>query len=300
VNDKRCAFCDAKLRDKRVAFDPARERLWTICGRCGQWNLLPYDASVVGRLEVAFTAANTRGGGTDVGLAELADGTTLVRVGSSWSNFAAWRYGNRFIRRRWRWMILIIASGLFNQLRWERPILASAVWLAIAVAAVAVYAVLALRHKVCLVPLPDGTRAKLRNHHQGHARLRLSGGEWELHVRHDEGESVLTGRDASRVVSVLLARLNYRGGRKFDVTLAIEMIERAGGPDKAFATWLTPEILAKSDGKLWNLPKTLALALEMAAHEEDERRALAGELAVLRLDMRDAEHVARIVEEELA
>ena len=35
----RCAFCDATLRGKKLAFDPARGRLWDVCSGCGQWNM---------------------------------------------------------------------------------------------------------------------------------------------------------------------------------------------------------------------------------------------------------------------
>ncbi len=43
----------------------------------------------------------------------------------------------------------------------------------------------------------------------------------------------------------------------------------------------------------------MKLALEMAAHEEQERRALEGELAILEAAWREAEEVARIADDLL-
>jgi hypothetical protein len=42
------------------------------------------------------------------------------------------------------------------------------------------------------------------------------------------------------------------------------------------------------------VPKTIRLALEMAAHEDTERRALEGELAMLEAQWKDAEEIAGI------
>jgi hypothetical protein len=45
------------------------------------------------------------------------------------------------------------------------------------------------------------------------------------------------------------------------------------------------------------LPTEVRLALEMAAHEESERRALGGELALLEAAWREAEEVAAIADD---
>jgi hypothetical protein len=47
------------------------------------------------------------------------------------------------------------------------------------------------------------------------------------------------------------------------------------------------------------LSPTERLALEMAVHEEGERRAMEGELAVLQAAWRDAEHIAQICDDDL-
>ena len=47
------------------------------------------------------------------------------------------------------------------------------------------------------------------------------------------------------------------------------------------------------------LSGTERLALEMAVHEEHERRALEGELATLEAAWRDAEEIAQIADDDL-
>ena len=47
------------------------------------------------------------------------------------------------------------------------------------------------------------------------------------------------------------------------------------------------------------LSATERLALEMAVHEESERRVMEGELAVLETAWRDAEQIAQIADEDL-
>jgi hypothetical protein len=44
------------------------------------------------------------------------------------------------------------------------------------------------------------------------------------------------------------------------------------------------------------LPRTEALALEMALHDEQERRAMEGELEILEDAWREAEQIARIAD----
>jgi hypothetical protein len=55
-----------------------------------------------------------------------------------------------------------------------------------------------------------------------------------------------------------------------------------------------------SEGRLiGNLPKEVRLALEMATHEESERRALEGELALLEAAWQSAEEIAAIADDML-
>jgi len=297
-----CAFCDAKLRGKKIAFDPERVRLWEICGRCGQWNMSPLETDertrAVGELELRFRAAPEHGGSTAIGVARVG-GSTLVRVGdASWREFAAWRYGKRLVHRRDRDILLLLINALVGVLPWGDRILTTTIALSTTGVVLGVGILLTWAYRpVCRIWLRDGRRARLTGRHERRARLVVEGETWMLRVRHDRGESLLVGRQAVRVLAILLARRNFSGAAKVEVATAIEMVERAGGSDRVFTTWLRP---LRVDGTLRRLPKTLALALEMATHEQDERRGLEGELAALRFDMREAEKLGRIVEEELA
>ncbi len=80
--------------------------------------------------------------------------------------------------------------------------------------------------------------------------------------------------------------LRRRGGRAGD---GDEDGERVGYRRQA----------TRRTGTLGALPPAVRLALEMAAHEESERRALEGELAELERAWREAEEIAAIADELL-
>lgn len=300
-----CAFCGRKFPvGKRIAFDPARTRLWDICAKCGQWNLTALDLderrAAIGKLEQTFAATTSRSGSADVGIAKLPDGTSLVRVGNgNWSQFAAWRYGRRFRHRQFGYVAFVVANMVFTPML-DRQLFATTFSSALTIVCGAALLYWALIHRrLSSVPLQDGRRASIFARHELAPSIMLRDGTWQLFVRHDRGESLLAGPEALRILGVLLARRNYNGASKEDVAMAIDMIQRAGGAERVFSAWLRPGLLGMKEGsnKLRKLPKPLALALEMAAHEETERRALQGELAVLKLDVSMAAERAKIVEE---
>jgi len=76
---------------------------------------------------------------------------------------------------------------------------------------------------------------------------------------------------------------------------AVRLIEGAGSPARFFGR-AEHEARRRGWGYLdvWQMPLVVRLALEMAAHEEPERRALEGELAELEAAWRDAEELAAI------
>jgi hypothetical protein len=61
--------------------------------------------------------------------------------------------------------------------------------------------------------------------------------------------------------------------------------------------WGGEGTVRKIPGALHSLPVTSRLALEMALHEESERRAMDGELAELERAWRDAEVIAKIADD---
>lgn len=115
---RHCIFCSSDLGvndsleefpvGRALAFDSWRGRLWAICPVCQRWNLAPIEMrwEAVERAEKVFRATSLRVQAERIGLAQLRDGTRLVRVGDAVpGELAAWRYGRELLRRRRRyWM----------------------------------------------------------------------------------------------------------------------------------------------------------------------------------------------------
>ncbi|HEY9227347.1 MAG TPA: hypothetical protein VIP11_11910, partial [Gemmatimonadaceae bacterium] len=117
-----CLFCTKPLGNnesletfpvgKRLAFDAAKGRLWVVCPHCERWNLTPLEErwEAIEQAEKLYRDTRRRVATDNIGLAKLAAGTTLIRIGEPLRpEFAAWRYGDQFGRRRRRQML--IAGG---------------------------------------------------------------------------------------------------------------------------------------------------------------------------------------------
>src|SRR6476660_9368180 len=119
-----CLFCQKDLGrnesfetfpvGRRLAFDAAKGRLWVVCSHCERWNLSPLEErwEVIEQAERYYRDSKRRVATDNIGLSKLRDGTTLVRIGEPMRpEFAAWRYGDQFGRRRRR-QILIATGGV--------------------------------------------------------------------------------------------------------------------------------------------------------------------------------------------
>ena len=118
------------------------------------------------------------------------------------------------------------------------------------------------------------------------------------------------GTEARRVLSHVMPSFNVFGGDKYDVAIAANQIEAAGSAERFVDSIATAaDEYSRTIRELHHLnPKrstvfTLAklrrpqqLALEMALHEDAERRAFEGELAELERAWRDAEEIAGIAD----
>lgn len=283
--------------------------------------------------ERSFRATRLRTSTENIGLARLGDGTELVRVGRPLRpEFAAWRYGVVMQRRARRALWGLGAAGAVGAsavgLVLAGPAaLVAGVPLAVSALGAALYSARktadAYASRRAERGLRDnaGERILQPGHQVARARLRqgrdLPGG-WALEVRTGMWEQlretsasgveyaaglgfthvrthVLTGSPAERAVSVMLARANADGATGRQVQGAVRLIERAGSPERWFGA---AENEARRRGwgyqDLWYMPLGVRLALEMASHEEAERRAMEGELAVLEAAWRDAEELAAI------
>ncbi len=139
----------------------------------------------------------------------------------------------------------------------------------------------------------------------------------QLRLESVTGTHILTGEPAMRAAARMMPTVNRFGGSRADVRDAVSLLEEAGDPLRALATvqerhgaradqprwtrggdkWKGRDHIKKLPGALHTLPSTSRLALEMALHEESERRAMDGELADLERAWREAETIAKIADD---
>jgi hypothetical protein len=315
---------------RRLAFDTAKGRLWVVCRRCERWNLTPLEErwEAIEECERAFRGTTRRVSTDEIGLARLPEGLELVRIGAPQRpEMAAWRYGDQFGRRRRRhYAMLAGAAAVAGTVIVAGPVLgligAGAFNPAFNLlnAGRGIYRARKLIH----LPGPEGEHLRMRLADVEKvqlfanadrvvlrlpvARVRLSVGAVPVLPwwRYDRGESrELTGDAAIRAAGALLPSLNQRGGSAKDVQRAVAYLEEAATPQKLFSAAATALPDASRDRTfaprkkdlLKHLPIAGRLALEMAAHEESERRALEGELHLLEAAWRDAEEIAGIADD---
>ena len=119
-----CLFCNSDLGankslehfpvGRRLAFDSAAGRLWVVCRKCERWNLSPLETrwEAIEEAERAFRNTKLRVSTDNIGLAQLKEGTELVRIGAPLRpEFAAWRYGDQFGKRQRRFIARSIAGA---------------------------------------------------------------------------------------------------------------------------------------------------------------------------------------------
>lgn len=109
-------------------------------------------------------------------------------------------------------------------------------------------------------------------------------------------EERFEGEDGVRALNAILPRVNAEGGSRKTVRDAVSRIALAGRPDR-FVRRLAhgrPSPYSPAGVQISTLTRPTRLALEMALHEEQERRALEGELWVLERAWREAEEIAAI------
>jgi hypothetical protein len=329
-----CLFCSSDLGHneavehfpvgRRLAFDAAKGRLWVVCRKCERWNLTPLEErwEAIEECERAFRATKLRVSTDEIGLARLKEGLELVRIGDPQRpEMAAWRYGDQFGRRRRRQYLIgggavliagtVVVAGPMLGVLGAGAI--SPAW-NIANSLVQVYRA----KKLISVPAPEGVlrtrlsdveRIRLTVHHD---TLQLSvpvvtqGGAtpWWRYAKMRETR-ILEGEAAVRAAGALLPLVNRSGGNAADVQRAVGIVEEAESPERLFAH--AAQTLAARSGSgfgnpkrrtsLKRVPLATRLALEMAAHEDSERRALEGELHLLEEAWKAAEEIAAIADD---
>jgi hypothetical protein len=315
-----CIFCKRSLGTneviesfpvgRRLAFDPQKGRLWVVCRKCERWNLTPLEErwEAFEECERLFRETRLRASTDNVGLARLKEGLELVRIGAPMRpEFAAWRYGDQFGRRR--------RKAIF----WTTAGVAAVGAIAAGGVAAGVGAAFAGQLPNLIINIPvrakvrtrDGRVLKFRHPDLQKARFLMEPGsrEWALSIKHSKGKETFEGKEAMRVASQLLPKMNGLAGSPRHVKTAVTKIEAAGDPERYLEqvseefdprTWnpqgVGQPLFPGKPGTVHKLPAPTRLALEMALHEEQEMRALMGELLELEIAWREAEEIANIAD----
>jgi hypothetical protein len=325
-----CLFCNRDLGSnesletfpvgRRLAFDATKGRLWVVCKHCERWNLSPLEErwEAIESAEALYRDTRRRVATDEIGLAKLRDGTELVRIGRPLRpEFAAWRYGDQFGRRRTRQMLIagggvaalgvLIAGGAMAGVG-----VGGFGWLIARGATTAIQG--SPETVVAKVRTEDGRLLHVRRRHLGETMLATDrDGSLMIDLRFKNGHQMFIGREAERIAAIVVPKVNRFGGSKAAVADAVREIEAEGGP-QAFVSRvsrnshaMTRPMVPGPRGRRWGgaqtsfskfglfgLPESQRLALEMALHEESERRALDGELGDLERAWREAEEIAGI------
>ena len=342
-----CLYCHSALGQnesvehfpvgRRLAFDSANGRFWVICPSCRRWNLSPLEErwDAIDECERLFEKTRLRMSTDNIGLARIAEGMELVRVGAAMRpEMAAWRFGAQLAARRRKYMVtvaggVIVTAGLYvgvkslgfgfiagnwawkgvknsyervTRLQLPNP---GSGWKR-AVAPSAERERNAPRIKLPRLTLEEPAAIKptvgVETKHARDARLILNDSEEPLRLTMPVvgGANVrYFGPEALHIAPKLLARINRSGGKKEQERLAVEMLERVAN-DRApdlFTGLMNQYALKTSATKtLKDYGESLNLALEMALQEQRERELLAGELLDLEFAWKEAEELARIAD----
>lgn len=318
---------------RRLAYDAARGRLWVVCRKCERWNLTPLEErwEAIEECERLFGGTRLRVSTDNIGLARIREGLELVRIGAPQRpEMAAWRYGDQFGRRRRKHLIYLgvgltatFGAVVLGPLSGIIAGSSLGVWNAAGTAKV-IYDIRRVRARLVLPDL-DGP-ARLRFKQLNNVAIVPHDNEWALRVpfvapeTDGSGQStartlrlsrwvpgieftaLITGDDAIRAAGKLLPAINVGGATRDEVRDAVSLIEQFPEPANLFGRYaVRPGRVrrrmfspAGSGEAVANLSMEVRLALEMATHEESERRALEGELSLLETAWREAEEIAAI------
>src|SRR5690348_14925838 len=247
-----CLFCHSDLGSneviesfpvgRRLAFDAGHGRLWVVCRKCERWNLSPLEErwEAIEACEQRFRDTRLRVSTDNIGLARLSEGLELVRVGPALRpEFAAWRYGDQFGRRRRRKLVRVglgvgivggaVAGGIalgvsagvgFGSGGWW-------IWRGI----YAGYRRIAYGSPdaiVARVPYEQEASGQQVLHLQrrslGDVRLGTTGGgELLLTLPVGRGVVHLSGEDAQRAAGYVLPAINWAGAEKGEVEQAVHL-----------------------------------------------------------------------------
>jgi hypothetical protein len=309
-----CIFCHSSLGKneavehfpvgRKLAFDEAKGRLWAVCSKCGRWNLTPIEErwEAIEECEKLFRGTVMRSSTDQIGLGRVHEGTDLIRIGAPLRpEFAAWRYGKYFHRRRqMQWLVTglsAVATGVVGM--YGGPIVAFTGFTPLIARLLNRQNELGNARQFIVKRAEAGFNRKIWKHENVGVRLFATEDQqgWGLRFALDAKFLDFYGRDALHAAHLVAPAANVGGADKRSLGLAVREIEIAGSADAYFR-----RVVKYGQSKGWRYttlseyPEEMRLAFEMASHEESERAAIEGELQQLEADWREAEEVAAIAD----
>jgi hypothetical protein len=244
-----------------------------------------------------------------------------VRIGQPLRpEFTAWRYGEHLRRRRRKFMLGFTGSVLmapammfalpsvFTSL--TSPLAGVAGLMPLAgIQGMQLWSAMRDRsRRAGVLRLPDGALVPLFARHAARTQIGATrDGDWDVTVHYrDRAQNFgpltdvtrplrLHGAEARRVARDVISHVNGIGGSRLDIHEAVKAIDETGHESVLLKR------IAERATKYTDVPPPLSstLALEMLLHEEDERRAMAGELGDLYARWEEAERIAKIADGDL-
>lgn len=290
---------------RKLAFDGAKGRLWAVCSKCGRWNLTPIEErwEAIEECERQYRGVITRSSTDNIGLGRVREGTDLIRIGEPLRpEFAGWRYGRFFKRRRHLRQVatgagialsigLSISTGIVSSLG---PAIA-----AMLVSLITRKNELGRARRFIVHRAEEGFGKRIHRHEW--VGIRIIPAEdsqgWGIRFAHEAKFLDFYGADALHTAQLVAPAMNVEGANSSSIDVAVREIERAGSADQYFK-----RILKYGQTRGWRYtgineyPEEMRLAFEMVAHEEAERAAIEGELIQLETDWREAEEIAAIAD----
>ena len=287
---------------RRLAFDAAQGRLWVVCRKCERWNLSPLEErwEAVEMCEKLFRDTRVRVSTENVGLARHQEGLELVRIGAPMRpEFAAWRYGDQFGRRRRRQILYGVGASVVIGGVVIGGVVTGAISGAVLAHSGSFWNAWANGRTLVKHRRPNGELLKLKRMDLLGTRVRTANDDlgFKVEVRKGKRKEWFRGDEARRIVGAILPKLNSMGGKPRTVQDAVDEIESHGHPTDFLADLVEGDDFRDKTGLpgfINKMPKPTKLALEMALHEEQERRALEGELWRLERAWEEAEEIAAI------
>jgi hypothetical protein len=287
---------------RRLAYDPAKGRLWVVCQKCRRWNLTPLEErwEAIEECEREFSRTRLRASTDNIAMARVPEGLDLVRVGAPRiAEFAAWRYG-KSLHHRWKtrglpWAALGLSATSLHVLANAHLISFGGAMGIIALVGAPV-AFITWRLSRVREMLPDGRVVTVR--HTKPQGVELEPDEqsgWAIRLSARGETARATGTGATHALRGVLTAVNFFGGRKTEIDDAVSVLQDAGSASRYIAK-VAQIGRAHGAANVSFLPPEVQLALEMALHEESERRALEGELQALREEWQLAEDIAKIAD----